>query len=309
MNRRIDFKAMGCRMTAIVVSGVTKPQDLMQQVPVWFEAWEQVLSRFRVDSELNQLNHSAGWPVQVSQTLWEVFQAAIKAEEASGGLVTPALLEALVAAGYDRSFDGLPAEPIATPVSTWQSASSLAEVTWDETTRTICLPIDMKLDFGGAAKGWAAHQAANRLAGYGPALVSAGGDIAISSAKPDGTLWPVGVENPFIPGETLATLMLGRCGVATSGTDYRRWKQGGHWNHHIIDPRTGIPAQTDVVTATVIAPDAMQAEMAAKVALISGSEQGLEWIESNPQFATLLVLETSEVLMSSRMEQFLWRCA
>jgi thiamine biosynthesis lipoprotein len=103
--------------------------------------------------------------------------------------------------------------------------------------------------------------------------------------------------------------MLGRCGVATSGTDYRRWKQGGHWNHHIIDPRTGIPAQTDVVTATVVAPDAMQAEMAAKVALISSSEQGLAWIESNPQFAALLVLETGEILMSSRMEQFLWRYA
>jgi thiamine biosynthesis lipoprotein len=309
MNQRTEFKAMGCRMIAIVDNpSDVRPKEL-DRVPAWFEEWEQCLSRFRVNSELNQLNRSAGWPVQVSQTLWDVFQAAIKAEEASGGLVTPALLEALVAAGYDRSFDSLPRESSVTPVNTWQSASSLAEVTWDETARSICLPFDMKLDFGGVAKGWAADQAAKRLAGYGPTLVSAGGDIAISSEKPGGTLWPVGVDNPFISGETLAILMLGRCGVATSGTDYRRWKQGGHWNHHIIDPRTGIPAQTDVVTATVVAPDAMQAEMAAKVALISSSEQGLAWIESNPQFAALLVLETGEILMSSRMEQFLWRYA
>jgi len=101
--------------------------------------------------------------------------------------------------------------------------------------------------------------------------------------------------------------MLGACGVATSGTDYRRWKQGGRWSHHIIDPRTGQPAQTDIVTATVIAPNAMTAEMAAKSTLILGSERGLEWIETRPELAARLVLETGELLDSHHLEQYLWR--
>jgi thiamine biosynthesis lipoprotein len=101
--------------------------------------------------------------------------------------------------------------------------------------------------------------------------------------------------------------MLGVNGVATSGTDYRRWKQGGRWSHHIIDPRCGQPAQTDVVTATVIAPNAMQAEMAAKAALILGSEQGLAWIEERPEFQGMLVLENGDILYSNHMDQFFWR--
>ena len=233
----------------------------------------------------------------------------MKAEETSGGLVTPAILEALVAAGYDRSFDILPTERQTPSPSAWPSAGSLAEVSWDESTRSICLPADMHLDFGGVAKGWAADQAVKRLAVLGPALVSAGGDIAISAEQSDHSLWPVGVDDPFHPGEYREILMLGGCGVATSGTDYRRWKQGGHWNHHIIDPRSGLPAQTDVFAATVIAPDAMAAEVSAKVALISGSQSGMEWLDSRPELAGMLILENGEQLPSRRMEQFLWRQA
>ncbi len=307
MNHKIEFKAMGCRMLAIVDSPSKSAPELLQQVPAWFEEWEQCLSRFRPNSELNRLNASAGWPVQVSETLWQVFQAALEAEKASSGLVTPTVLGALVAAGYDRSFDALPRERESAPGSGWPSAGSLAEVSWDESTRSICLPSDAQLDFGGVAKGWAAHQAAKRLAGSGAALVSAGGDIAISAEQSDGSPWLVDVDDPFEAGYVLETLTLGRCGVATSGSDYRRWKLGGRWNHHIIDPRSGQPAQTDVFAATVIAPNVMQAEMSAKVALILGSQRGMDWLESQPELAGLLVLENGEQLHSPGMEQFLWR--
>ena len=304
---RIDFKAMGCHMLAMLESPSPDAPELLQQVPAWFEEWEQSLSRFRAESELNRLNRSAGWPVPVSQTLWDVFLAAVEAEADSEGLVRASVMEALVAAGYDRSFDLLPRERAAAPTSGRSAVGSLFEVGLDGTKRTICLPVDMQLDFGGVAKGWAAHQASKRLAGYGAALVSAGGDIAISAEQSDGQLWPVAIDDPFKPGEYLNTLMLGACGVATSGTDYRRWKQGERWNHHIIDPRTGQPAQSDVVAATVIAPNAMTAEMAAKAVLISSSERGLEWIEARPELAAMLVLETGELLYSNHMEHFFWR--
>jgi thiamine biosynthesis lipoprotein len=86
--------------------------------------------------------------------------------------------------------------------------------------------------------------------------------------------------------------------VATSGRDYRRWKQDGRWNHHIIDPRTGEPAVTDVLTATVVAPNVMEAEMAAKVVLILGSREGLEWLERRSGYAGLVVQETGAVITS-----------
>jgi thiamine biosynthesis lipoprotein len=304
---RTDFKAMGCSMIAMIDSPSPEAADTLAQTANWFEEWEQALSRFRPDSELNKLNHSAGLPMQVSQTLWQVFQAARKAETASKGLVTATILGALISAGYDRSFELLPAERSTPPVSGWHYSGSLAEIDADQKTRTLILPVDMQLDFGGVAKGWAAQQAAKRLSAFGPSLVSAGGDIAISAAPSNGELWPVTIDNPFETGGMLGTLMLGAGGVATSGTDYRRWKQGGRLNHHIIDPRSGQPAQTDIIAATVIAPDALQAEMAAKTALILGSERGMAWIEERPLFSAMLVLETGEILYSSHMEHFFWR--
>ncbi len=123
---------------------------------------------------------------------------------------------------------------------------------------------------GGVAKGWAAQQAMRRLKQYGPALVDAGGDIAVSGLKAGGQPWLVGIDDPWHVAENLGTLRLGRCGVATSGRDHRRWQQDGRWQHHIIDPRTGEPAVTDVLTATVVAPNVMEAEMAAKVVIDPG---------------------------------------
>jgi len=308
MIHKLEFKAMGCRMSALVASPAGPTPELLQQVPLWFEAWEQALSRFRENSELSRLNRAAGWQVQVSETLWNVFQVALEAEQASDGLVTPTVLNALAMAGYDQSFDLLPREQVPQPVSVWGTVNPLAEITWDAATRTICLPLDIHLDFGGVAKGWAAQQAMQRLAVLGmPVMVNAGGDIALSGALPDGQPWIISIDNPFQPGEFCELLTLSGGGIATSGTDYRRWKQGGRLSHHIIDPRNGRPAQSDIISATVIAPTVMEAEMAAKTVLILGSQRGMEWLEARPSLASMLVLEDGEQFYSSKMEPFLWR--
>jgi thiamine biosynthesis lipoprotein len=298
------FRAMGCQMLAAIDSPSPTAGGKLERVPGWFEAWEQSLSRFRGTSELSRLNQGAGEPAAVSQPFWEVLQAALRAYEESGGLVSPAVYDALLAAGYTRSFDP-GSSPRPAPIEPPAAAQPelLAGLQMDHRNRTVTLPAGLRLDFGGIAKGWAAHQAAQRLKAYGPALVDAGGDIAVSGLQADGEPWPVGVADPFHPEENLEVLLLGRGGVATSGRDYRKWQQGGVWKHHIIDPRTGQPAATDVLTATVIAPNVMDAEIAAKVLLVLGSRSGLEWIEARPSLSALLVLEDGRCLPSSRFER------
>jgi thiamine biosynthesis lipoprotein len=106
MLHRLEFRAMGCEMLA-VVDGKSGPL-LFERVPKWFEEWEQTLSRFRFDSELSSLNQTHEQPVHVSETLWDVLQAALTAEQMTDGLVTPTLLDAIIKAGYDRPFDVLP---------------------------------------------------------------------------------------------------------------------------------------------------------------------------------------------------------
>jgi thiamine biosynthesis lipoprotein len=299
---------MGSRMLALLDSSSPAAGSLLQSVPEWFESWEQALSRFRLDSELSYLNHSEGRPVPVSDTLWEVFHAAREAETYTGGLVRPTVLDALIQAGYDRSFDLLPAIGHPSATGLLELPDLATAISWDQATQSLCLPEGVHLDFGGVAKGWAAMKAAQRLGRFGPALVDAGGDIAVSGhQRPDGQPWPIGVRDPFQSDGYFETLLIGRGGVATSGVDYHRWQQSGMWNHHIIDPRTGLPADTDLLTVTVVAPDAVRAEAAAKTVLILGSPAGMDWLESDSALAGILVLQSGETFYSHRMQTYLWR--
>jgi thiamine biosynthesis lipoprotein len=103
------------------------------------------------------------------------------------------------------------------------------------------------------------------------------------------------VADPLAPEADVAQLWLEQGGVATSGRDYRRWRRGGVWQHHLLDPRTGRPAQTDVLSATVLGPSAAEAEVAAKVALILGSRAGLAWLAARPALTGVLVLADGQV--------------
>jgi thiamine biosynthesis lipoprotein len=306
MSQSLKFRAMGCQMLAAIDHPFDQAQRVLAQTPEWFAAWEAALSRFQPDSELNRLNERPGIPVPVSEMLWRVLQAARRAEIESDGLVTPVLLNALVTAGYGTSFDRLDIDQKASPAGApVRQSFSLQDVIFEADDRRVCLPAGLRLDLGGVAKGWAAQRAMRKLERFGPALVDAGGDIAISGLRSGGRPWLVGIDDPRQEGESIGTLRLGRCGVATSGRDYRRWKQDGRWKHHIIDPRTGEPAVTDVLTATVIAQTVLDAEMAAKVVLILGSRKGLAWLEGRPGYAGVLVTDGGDVLTSKSLENIL----
>ncbi len=310
--QRLAFRAMGCHMLAVLDVTSGQADRLLAQVPAWFEAWEQTLSRFRQGSELSHLNRNAGRWTPVSAVLWEVIQNALHAARQSRGLVVPTLLNALEAAGYDRSFEALSRSPSLARQGPSPSVGDWRAIRCDSRTRSIYLPAGMRLDLGGIAKGWAADQAVQRLSAYGPALVDAGGDIAVSGPRADGQPWPIAVARPRpgFPspaplgqenGNEIGLLMISGGGVATSGRDFRRWQRNGVWQHHILDPRSGRPAATDVLSVTVVAPTALEAEVAAKVVLISGSHDGRAWLEARPALAGLLVLEDGRVIFSRRL--------
>jgi len=305
MVHRLPFRAMGGEMLAILEGDTDSPPSILDEVPNWFEGWEQTLSRFRADSELSRLNQTFDQPVEVSDTLWDVFQYALSAETITNGLVTPTVLDALLEAGYSQSFDNLPRSQSQHGLQMVAAVNPLSLVTWDEKSQTICLPYGIRLDFGGVAKGWAAHQTAERLNEYGSAVMNAAGDIAISNLLANGEPWQIGVRNPFVPGTDFESLKLHRCGVATSGRDRRHWSQNGLPRHHIIDPNTGQPAETNVMTATIVAPTVMEAEAAAKAVLILGAEEGLKWIESDPVLAGIIVLDNGHTFYSQRISEYL----
>jgi thiamine biosynthesis lipoprotein len=304
---RVKFQAMGCSMAALLDHDGPQASKLLEQVPGWFEEWEQALSRFRADSALNRLNRSAGTEVPAGDTLIKVIQVALDGARWTGGLVTPTIRKSLETAGYDRDFDLVsPVQPGKIESQKKIELPAWEQIAVDGPHQSIFLPSGMALDLGGFAKGWAAHQAMQRLQEIGPALVDAGGDIAISAPQADGQPWLVDVADPLQVQERLDMLALNGCGVATSGIDHRRWLQGDILKHHIIDPRNGEAAQTDLASVTVIAPDVIQAEAAAKAVLILGSQPGLEWLEQKPELCGLLALQDGQLLYSQAIQKYLW---
>ena len=309
--QQISFHAMHSQMMAAVDSDAPSAARRLEQTPAWFAEWEQRLSRFRPDSELSQINQRTGQVLQISALMAEVLAAALRAERQSAGLVTPAILDALEESGYDRSFEQMLAFPDEVSArflaGGGQSAARPAAsrgIQLKPHKRLLYLAPGTHLDLGGIAKGWSADRAAGRLRRFGPALVDAGGDIAVSGPRLDGEPWLIGVSDPFNREQHIELLMIFKGGVATSGRDYRRWQKGGAWQHHIINPHTGRPAHTDVLTSTVIAPSAQAAEMAAKTTLILGSFQGIQWLDRHPELAGMMVLEDGQMVHSRRWMDF-----
>ena len=288
---------MNCAMLAALDAETPAAQQALSQVPDWFETWEQAFSRFRPASELCRLNARLGEWVSVSADLFAVLSAAQQAYELTDGWVTPSVLDALEAAGYDRSFDAAGMSAARAPVPAGLPPQL------DPVRRRAHL--GARLDLGGIAKGWCAQQAMHRLAEHAATLMDAGGDIAISGPRGDGSAWPVGIAHPLNDAEDIALLVLREpCGIATSGRDYRRWGRG---QHHLLDPHTGAPAQTTVLSVTAIAPSVLEAEAAAKRVLLQGAEPGLAWLARQVGFEALLVLEDGNAHASPGFMQHVWR--
>jgi thiamine biosynthesis lipoprotein len=262
---------------------------------------DRVASRFRTDSELERLNARAGEWAVISPLLYELLLVALQAARFSGGLVDPTLGEAVIAAGYDRDWAELEhvgftktATQTRTRSSSWRGVAFVAQ---RDGSAWAWLPSGSRLDLGATAKAYAADRAAELITattGSG-ALVSLGGDIATAGSPPDGG-WRVHVTDdhrsgPEVPGQTVC--ILGGA-LATSSTTVRRWSNESGEMHHILDPRTGLPAEGPWRTVSVTAADCVDANTATTAAIVLG-EQAPVWLDELG-FAARLVAHDGTVM-------------
>lgn len=261
------FPAMGCEVLVILPAERTAH---VETVSALFAEWEARLSRFRPDSDLSRLNAAAGRPTRVREPLLGVLRRALRAARATRGVFDPTLARELSALGYATTFSDVRGEVAERPTpprtSSWHGVRLGPG-------GLVSLPADLAVDLGGIAKGMAvdAALAALRAENVAFALVSAGGDVGVLGGRP----WPVAVE--AADGETVVSLTAGA--LATSSTEKRRWQTAHGEMHHLIDPRTRRPAASDLVRVTVHAPTCEAAEVAAKAALILGSDEGAAFLE------------------------------
>ena len=247
------FPAMGVE---VAVYGCTDGE--LAAIQRLFDEWERVFSRFRPESELNRINRDPSEVVILSRLFAHALRTALRAAASTDGLVDPTLGSAVEAAGYDRDFpllgdDERPLGP--TSPGRWRSLRLAG--------RLLSRPPGTVLDLNGVVKSLAVDAALELVAGDG--LVSAGGDVAVR-----------GGAVVDLPGD--GSLRVLRGGIATSGTTKRRWRRGGALQHHLIDPRTGRPAESRWDEVTVAAGSCVAADVAAKAAFLL-SDDGPSWLD------------------------------
>ncbi|MCA9898920.1 MAG: FAD:protein FMN transferase [Ardenticatenaceae bacterium] len=304
-----QFHAMGSQI-ALWLDSADLPQATaaFEEVEALFAANERALSRFRPDSELMRLNARSGQWVPVSDLLWREIVLAIEMARKTNGRFDPTLLNALAQAGYDRSFEQI----VGMGNGRWLAFETLLgrwfDVRLNVSHQAVYLPAGVQLDLGGIAKGDTAQQALALMQAVGPGLVDAGGDLVAGAAPTGFPGWPVALSPPWgddvVAPENLATFWLAEGAMATSGIDYRSWVHNGAVAHHLINPRTGQPAQTDLLTATVLAPNAATAEAWATATLIAGADVGMELLLAQ-EMAGLVVGRDGRILATPQMDQLL----
>lgn len=277
----IRLEAFGT-VALVAATDRARLRDAAAAVTSVVEEFDLACSRFRPDSELSMVNDRAGEVVGVGPVLLEAVGAALRAARLTGGDVDPTVGGALIALGYDRSFESLSggvvarsgSEPLAA-VPGWRT------VQLDPEAGTIRVAPGVSLDLGATAKALAAdHAAAAALeaAGCG-VLVSFGGDMAVAGPAPDEG-WRVRVTDDHragveAPGQWI-TLWEG--GLATSSTFVRRWETDAGVAHHLVDPSTGGSADSVWRTASVCAASCLDANIASTAAIIRGFG-AVDWLD------------------------------
>jgi thiamine biosynthesis lipoprotein len=284
----LTFDCMGTDVRLLVVDDATATD-----CRAFLERFDAALSRFRADSELCRLNASPEPEVAISPLLGAAIAAGLLAAELTDGLVDPTLVGPLEAAGYDRTrrepelrlAEALRQAPPRRPAAPDRAAPWRAITLGADTVRR---PPGLRLDTGGSGKGLAADLLAGRLEGRW--AVDCGGDLRVRSG--DGDPFAIDVRHP-LTGETAHVLTLTDGAVATSGLDTRLWlAPDGSPRHHLLDPSTGRPAWTGLISATALAPSALEAEALAKAALLGGPRDAARWLRRH---GGLVVRDDGEV--------------
>jgi thiamine biosynthesis lipoprotein len=251
------FRSMGCEIAVCTGDGDTRALERIRRL---FEERDARFSRFAragaAAGELTRVNRSR-CPVLVSPELARALRAALDAARATDGLVDPTLLNALEGAGYDADFASLAPDPRPPRRA---RPGRVAEVRL--TGRLLERPPDVRLDLNGVVKSMAVDDA---LALTGGGWISAGGDLA--AARPIDVALPAG-----------GAVRLEAGALATSGSAQRRWVRGGRVQHHLIDPRTGLPADSPWQAVTVCGATCRAADVAAKAAFLLGTD-GPDWLD------------------------------
>ena len=309
-----EFKALGTDIIFLAEIGE-------EQRSLFFEAenvirdFEHNFSRFIGDSELSKFNESSAETYCASETLSELLSQAQKYFTLTAGIFDPTIIQSLELIGYDKSFEliGSKDEKETSPKI---SLDEIRETFWRRPKfnqlkvkgQKITRPSGLRVDFGGIGKGYIVdYLAKNNFKAIQNFWISAGGDILAQGNSAEKIGWDIGIQNPWQPLENITSINTRseKLGIATSGIIKRRGENNGIVWNHLIDPRSGLPVENNILSVTLIAAGAMRADIFAKTVLILGMEAGLALVEQESDLAAVIFTKDERRIYSSRFPKYL----
>lgn len=270
---------------------------------------EQILSLeelFSVTSEKSDIlaiNHSNGEPVSVSDDTIAVLNKAIEIGGKTNGALDVTIYPLLTEWGFTTDTQQVPTDDII--------ADKLKLIDYTKISvkgNTVQLPDNMQIDFGALAKGYTSDCVTEILKenGVKSALVNLGGNVHAVGTKPDGTLWKVGVQNPFSPSEQVCILEIADEAVITSG-NYERFftDENGRKYWHILDSADGFPADNGLVSVTIVGENGLLCDALSTALFVLGTDKAIDYWRNSADFEMILITDDEKIIYSEGLSDFI----
>lgn len=271
------------------------------------ELIHQLESQFSVTdegSEIYAANHSGGEPVIIGNDTTLLVSFALSMARQTGGALEPTIYPVLTAWGFTTDEYHIPTQE---ELDTLLPLVNYEDIYLMDITVTV--PDGMQLDLGAVAKGYTGDKVAELLRDHGisSALINLGGNVQAVGSKPDGSPWRVGVRDPFADGN-LGVLKIEDMAVVTSG-GYERYftDEDGNVYWHILDPETGYPAHSGLVSVTVVAPEGKLCDALSTALFVMGPEEAVQFWRDRQNFEMLLVDENGGLYLTEGLESIFTR--
>ena len=270
----------------VVTLTATCSQETLDALADRCQYFESIFSRTIETSDIGRINAAGGEPVEVAPETVDIIEKALRYCEESDGRFDITI--GAVSSLWDFKEGVLPeAEAIARAVQ----HVDYTNVQVDGTTVTLADP-ESKLDLGGIAKGYIADDLCRMLveSGCASGVVNLGGNVKTVGTKPDGSEWHVGIQDPNdVTGTVVAAVYSQDTSVVTSGLYERQFEKDGERYWHILDPKTGYPVQTDLVSATIISAASIDGDGYTKPLFMMGHDEALAWLNEKDGIEGLVV--------------------
>lgn len=279
--------------------------EILSEARQLIQKYEKLFSVNIETSDVARLNNANGKPVQVSEETYELIQKSIGVSQLTDGLFDISVYPLVRAWGFTTETYRVPEQ---TEIQKILQSVDYTRIKLEED-NTVVLAEDMQIDLGGIAKGYLSQELTDlfKEKNVTAAIVSLGGNVQTYGTKPDGTPFTVGITNPKDGTGVLGTIEVNEKAVITSGSYQRYFEKDGTVYHHIMDKRTGAPAESDLISVTVITDNGETADSLATALFVMGKEKAVEFEKSNPGIQLILIdtdydIWTSEGIVFHKLE-------